>query len=104
MLTVFLLSGQINKLIFLLLLPMRVVADIPHTRYKIQIFSYNNKYSLKIELGDFEQTYKVGETDVFGLDDVKAMITPTLLENCLTRFITMRTDWEEAFKLKNTVK
>jgi hypothetical protein len=82
---------------------MRLVADIPHSRYKIQIFSYNNKYSVKIELSDFEQTFKIGETDVFGLDEVKAMITPKLLENCIERFVSMRSDWEEAFKNKNNI-
>lgn len=80
---------------------MRVVAEIPHDRYKIQIFNYNAKYMLKIELGQFEQMFKIGETDVFGLDDVKAMITPSLLKNCLERFVSMRTDWEEAFQQKN---
>jgi hypothetical protein len=80
---------------------MRLVADIPHSRYKIQIFSYNNKYSVKIELSDFEQTFKIGETDVFGIEEVKAMITTKLLENCIKRFVSMRADWEDAFKNKN---
>ncbi|MFN5417873.1 MAG: hypothetical protein ACK5B9_12515 [Flavobacteriia bacterium] len=80
---------------------MRVVAEIPHDRYKIQIFNYNAKYMLKIELGQFEQMFKIGETDVFGLEDVKSMITPSLLKNCLERFVSMRTDWEEAFQQKN---
>lgn len=81
---------------------MRVVADIPHERYKIQIFSYNGKYMLKIELGQFEQMFKIAESDVFGLEDVKSMITEELLKNCLNRFISMRTDWENAFQQKNT--
>lgn len=80
---------------------MRVVADIPHERYKIQIFSYNAKYMVKIELGQFEQVFKIGETDVFGLDEVKAMITPELLKNSLERFVSMRADWESAFQQKN---
>lgn len=80
---------------------MRVVAEIPHERYKIQIFSYNNKYTVKIELSDFEQTFKISETDVLGLDDVKSMITNELLQNCLTRFISMREDWEKSFHSKN---
>ncbi len=83
---------------------MRVVADIPHNRYKIQIFSYNNKYSVKIELSDFEQTFKIGETDVFGLDEVKAMVTTELLENCIERFISMRADWQKAFENKNKIE
>lgn len=80
---------------------MRVVKDIPHDRYKIQIFQYNGKYILKIELGQFEQTFKIGELDVGGLDEVENMITPDLLENTLKRFVEMRSDWQAAFAQKN---
>ena len=80
---------------------MRLVKDIPHEKYKIQLFQYNGKYILKIELGQFEQTYKIGETDVYGVEDVEKMITPQLLKNSLTRFLEMRTDWGEAFTNKN---
>jgi hypothetical protein len=80
---------------------VRLVKDIPHEKYKIQLFQYNGKYILKIELGQFEQTYKIGDTDVYGLEDVEKMITPKLLKNSLTRFIEMRSDWSEAFSSKN---
>lgn len=82
---------------------MRLVADIPHERYKIQIFNYNAKYIVKIELAQFEQSFKIAETDVNGLEDVKRMITEDLLNNSLQRFISMRTDWTEAFKKINTL-
>jgi hypothetical protein len=52
-------------------------------------------------LGQFEQIFKVGESDVLGLEEVKRMITDELLSNCLKRFIEMRTDWENGFKQKN---
>ncbi|TNE71291.1 MAG: hypothetical protein EP333_09315 [Bacteroidetes bacterium] len=80
---------------------MRLVKDIPHERYKIQIFQYNGKFIVKIELAQFEQTFKIGDTDVFGIEEVEKMITPELLGNCLKRFITMREDWEKAFNEKN---
>lgn len=81
---------------------MRLVKEIPHERYKIQIFNYNAKYIVKIELGDFEQTYKIRETNIDGLDDVENMITQHLLSASLSRFVEMRSDWENAFKEKNT--
>lgn len=80
---------------------MRVVADIPHSHYKIQIFLYNSKYLVKIELGQFEQVFKIAEADVMGLEEVKRMVTDELLKNSLDRFLTMRTDWEKAFKQKD---
>ncbi|WP_300665774.1 hypothetical protein [Fluviicola sp.] len=80
---------------------MRVIADIPHSRYKIQIFLYNAKYLVKIELGQFEQTFKIAESDVNGgVEEVKRMVTDQLLRNSLERFLSMRTDWEDAFKNK----
>ncbi len=80
---------------------MRLVEDIPHPRFKIQIFNYNSKYIVKIELGQYEQSYKIGEKDVMGLEEVRNMITKELLGNALQRFVSMRTDWENAFNNKN---
>lgn len=80
---------------------MRVISEIPHERYKIQIFNYNAKYLIKVELGQFEQIFKIGETEVSGLAEVEAMVTEQLLSNCLTRFLSMRTDWESAFQNRN---
>jgi len=80
---------------------MRLVKNVEHPKYKIQIFHYNGKYIVKIELGQFEQTFKIGDTDVMGLDDVENMLTEELLLNSLHRFVAMRNDWEEAFRNKN---
>lgn len=80
---------------------MRLVTDIPHARYKIQVFQYNSKYIVKIELGQFEQVYKIGELDVNGLEDVVKMVNDNLLKNCLERFVAMRSDWGESFKEVN---
>lgn len=82
---------------------MRLVKDIEHDRYKIQLFQYNGKYILKIELGQFEQTFKIGDLDVNGPGEVERMLTPELLSNSLKRFVEMREDWGKAFEVKNTV-
>lgn len=81
---------------------MRLVKEIPHDRYKIQIFNYNEKFILKIELDQFEQSFKISETDVSGIGDVENMITKELLQNTLKRFVEMRTDWFNSFNLKNS--
>ncbi len=77
---------------------MRLVTEVPHSRYKIQIFNYNSKFIVKIELDQFEQVYKIGETDVNGVEEVVKMVNESLLKNSLTRFIEMRSDWGNAFK------
>ena len=81
---------------------MRLIKEIPHERYRITVHNYNAKYLVKIELGQFEQTFKIGETDVQSIEDLEGMLTPQLLSNCLQRFIQMREDWENAFQQKNT--
>lgn len=80
---------------------MRWIKDVPHERYRIQILQYNSKFIVKIELGQFEQLYKIGETDVNGVDEVEKMITPELLSNALKRFVEMRNDWSKSFADKN---
>ena len=80
---------------------MRLVKEIPHSRFKIQIHNYNARYIVKIELGQYEQSYKIAESDVNGLEDVERMITTDLLRNSLMRFVEMRKEWEEGFAKKN---
>lgn len=69
---------------------MRVVADIPHPDLKITLLSWNGKYLLKFEKGDFEQTYKVSEMNVSGDDAVRSLIDEDFTEAVLNRFNDMR--------------
>jgi hypothetical protein len=80
---------------------MRVIHEVPHPRLKIQIFNYNAKYIVKVELGQFEQSFKIGELDVMGLDNVINMVNEEFLAGCVKRFVSMREDWEHSFKKKN---
>jgi hypothetical protein len=80
---------------------MRTVAEIPHHTFRISIFSYNSKYILKIELGQFEQVYKINEMDINGLEELKNMLSETFYENCMDRFLKMREDWQKSFANKN---
>jgi len=80
---------------------MRVLAEIPHPKYKIQLFNYNAKDVVKIELGQFEQIFKIAEADVEDLEEVKRMVSETLLNNSIKRFLSMREDWLDAFNQKN---
>ena len=47
---------------------MRIVKQIPHDRFLIQIHQYNGKFILKIELSGFEQVFKITETDLQDID------------------------------------
>ena len=79
---------------------MRLVKQIPHERFLIQIHQYNGKFILKVELDGFEQIYKIAETDITNLDLIENNIKTSFLSNCLSRFIEMRDDWMNLIALK----
>ncbi|MBI2259112.1 MAG: hypothetical protein HYU67_09475 [Flavobacteriia bacterium] len=79
---------------------MRLLLEIPHSKYKIQWFHYNNKYILKIELGTFEQIFKIDETEITQIDELSSMVNGLFLDHCLNRFIQMRTDWNNIIQNK----
>ena len=75
---------------------MRVIADIPHPDLKITLFSWNNKYLIKLERGMLEQTYKVSELDVTGVDDVRRLLYDDFLAGVLRRFDEMNDSFYQA--------
>ena len=74
---------------------MRLVKQIPHDRFLIQIHQYNCKFILKIELSGFEQLFKISETDILDIELIEKNLNPQFFSNCLTRFIAMREDWNQ---------
>jgi hypothetical protein len=78
---------------------MRNVAEIPHQGCKISIFSWNQKFLIKLEQADLEQTFKVSEFDVMGEEGIKKMVNEEFIESALKRFDEMR---EELNKLIST--
>ncbi|MFY7667613.1 MAG: hypothetical protein ACOVQG_02650 [Crocinitomicaceae bacterium] len=72
---------------------MRLVKQIPHERFLIQLHQYNGKYILKIELGGFEQSFKVSEMDI-DIEKLENKLSSEFLKNCFDRFLSMRSDWE----------
>lgn len=77
---------------------MRVVGEIPNPHCKITIFSWNNKYLIKLEQGLLEQTFKVSEMDVTGDEDIKKLIEGNFLKSALERFNNMNQSLYEALE------
>ena len=50
---------------------------------------------MKLEAGPYEQVYKINESDVTGLEQVKELISPTFIKKCMERFNLMHTDFAE---------
>jgi hypothetical protein len=68
---------------------MRVVGEIPHPECKITIFNWNNKYLIKLELGPFEQTFKIQEYDIAAEEDLKKIVDEDFIQQAMARFADM---------------
>ena len=71
---------------------MRLIKEIPHARYLIQVHEYNSKYLLKITLDSYEQIFKFDKDTAFQPDDIDDLLSEEFLANCLSRFLSMRND------------
>jgi len=77
---------------------MRIVKEVPHHRFKITIFSWNNKYIIKIEDAHLEQSFKIDSTEVAGLDEVEAILNEDFLLAALKRFVEMGKDFAQSYR------
>lgn len=77
---------------------MRIVAEIPHPRTKITIFSWNNRYLIKFEYGLLEQTYKISEMDLSSEQDLKDIVSGVFIDKVMERFRDMEKDFGTAIR------
>lgn len=77
---------------------MRTVAELPHPDCKITIFAMNQKFIIKFEQGNLEQSYKVAEINVSdGVNGVFQIIDDEFTETVLAQFQLMRSHFSEAY-------
>lgn len=72
---------------------MRLVKEIPHAHYMIQLHEYNGKYLLKITLDHYEQTFKIPVEMISDLESFTLQLNDAFWSSCLKRFLTMREDY-----------
>jgi len=77
---------------------MRLLKRIPHERFLIELHQYNGKYLLKVSLGQYEQIYKIDEREIRNTDFFDHLINSEFLKSCLSRFLSMRSDFINEFK------
>lgn len=83
---------------------MRTTAKIDHPKMDISIYLRENKYIVKIVMGQLEQVYRINETDVTGMDDMKALVSNDFLTQVYLRFVEMSKDLKTAFNKINTIQ
>lgn len=68
---------------------MRVVSEFSKDGIRVSVFSWNNKYLLKYELGPMEQTFKIPETDILEESDLSLFYEGVFFEKVVLRFKEM---------------
>lgn len=74
---------------------MRVLKEWSKEEIRISLFSWNNKYIIKFELGPMEQTFKVPETDVLEESELETFWEGEFFEKVKTRFHEMGISFRE---------
>lgn len=59
---------------------MKVIKELEKSGIKITVFQWNNKYLIKFETKEFEQTYKIPQTEIF---DEKELVEKVLSDDTL---------------------
>lgn len=81
---------------------MRILAELPHPDCKISIFGMNQKFIVKFEQGNLEQSFKLSETDVVGgVNAVFEILDEEFINQVLRNFVNMRTQFIEAYNRYN---
>ncbi|MBL1409129.1 hypothetical protein [Sphingobacterium faecale] len=77
---------------------MRVLAELPHPDCKITIFGMNQKFIIKFEQGNLEQSYKIAESDVLnGVNGVFEILDEHFINHVLKSFTSMRTGFNDTY-------
>jgi hypothetical protein len=81
---------------------MRIIAELPHPDFKISILNMNNKFIVKIEQGNLEQSYKIANADLMdGVNSVFELLDEAFLKTVSGRFTEMRQDFKESYNRYN---
>jgi hypothetical protein len=68
---------------------MRIIGEIQHPECKITLFSWNNRYLIKLEQGLLEQTFKINQFDLTSENDLHKAVNSEFMREALDRFRDM---------------
>lgn len=78
---------------------MRILAELPNPNCKISIFGMNQKYIIKFEQGNLEQSYKIAEADIVnGVNGIFEILDEEFINRVVQNFDLMRSGFNEIYK------
>ena len=78
---------------------MRIIGQIPHPVCRMQVFQNDGKFSVKIETGQYEQTFKLREhREIEGFAQIEQLIDKPFIDSVLRNFQVMNTAINDAFE------
>jgi len=75
---------------------MRVIQEFSFPEFKVTVFSWNNRYLLKLEQGLLEQTFKVDQFDVIDEQHLLKILDPEFVHHAAKRFLEMNQSLHQA--------
>ena len=75
---------------------MRIIGEIAHPACKITLYSWNNRYIIKLEQGPLEQTFKIQEYDLSSESDINLVVSEDFIQSALRRFDEMGQSVQDA--------
>ena len=68
---------------------MRIIGSIPHPKITISVFSMNDKYQIKFEAGLMEQTFKIPQNEINGMEGIRKLLDDEFMQKTMERFNEM---------------
>jgi hypothetical protein len=68
---------------------MRYIKEVPNKDFKVGIYQWNNKYIIKVETGMFEQTYKIDQYEVEGVEEIEKCLDEEFMQTIRQTFSAM---------------
>ena len=89
-----------NPLIHINFVAMKILHQDIAGPMTLSYYHWNHKYIIKIELDNYEQTFKIQDMDIQDLEEVKKIVQkPHFLDRVFQRFQAMDSDLAEALDL-----
>lgn len=84
---------------------MKIVKEFSNAHGRFSIFEMNNKFIIKIERGNYEQTYKLNTLDylIQSADDIEKIFDDDFMKNIDAVFLKMHQDFNQSIERNNLI-